>query len=109
MKLSLCQIAAVLCTLTIGILTVTPFVSTIEADDYWSEVDIYYDVKTCDRGYSHGKVITDTYPRGFTFHEPETHEPSEHSYIYNHYYYNVTVKCDGRQHNTGNDLGYTWG
>ena len=91
MKLSLCQIIALFCTISIGILTVTPFVSTTAADDYWKEINIFYDVMTCDRGYSHGKTITGTDPVLYAFHTPQTHDPSEHSYTYRHYLQMVTV------------------
>lgn len=109
MRLSLCQVIVVLCALSIGILTVTPFVSTTEADDYWAEIDFNIKIQTCNRGYSHGQVITDTNPTLFRFHEPQTHDPSAHSIVYNYYYSKGTVTCDGRDHDGGNGISYTWG
>ena len=110
MKMSLGQTIVVVCVLSIGILTVTPFVSTTYASDYFSEVDFQIEIQTFNRGYSHGQVIKDTWPRHFIFHEPRDHDPSAHSIVYNYYYSKGTVTCDGRDHDDGgNRLGYTWG
>ena len=100
---------AVLCALSIGMMTVTPFVSITDASDYWAEIDFSIKIQTCNRGYSHGQVITETNPRVFRFHEPQTHAPSEHSIVYNYYYSHGTVTCDGRDHGGGDRLSYTWG
>ena len=109
MRLSICRTIAVLCALSIGILTVTPFVLTTEADSYWAEIDFYIEIESCDLGFTHREILKETDPRIARIHEPETHDPSEHSMVYNYYYSRSTVKCDGRDHGGRGGLRYTWG
>ena len=107
MRVSFYRMIGVFCAISIGIITVTPFVSTTDASDYWAEIDFYVEIRTCNHGFSHGEVIKDTNPRIFRFHEPQTHNPSAHSITYNYYYSSATINCDGRDH--GDMFAYTWG
>lgn len=74
MKMSLCQMIAIVCVLAVSLLTVTPFVQTVEADSYTvPHYDVtIYTCENCGRG-----IWSSSYQAGTTtiYH----HESSGHT------------------------------
>ncbi len=54
MKKALCQVIAIVCILTMGYLTVTPFLQESDANPHKYHYENHYIADVCDQGHVHG-------------------------------------------------------